>query len=326
MLRKLLIAILTLAVSTAICPVSEAQAQTTYVTIGTGGVTGVYYPAGGAIAKMVNKKRQEYHLRATVESTGGSVFNVNAIAAGDLEFGIVQSDIQYQAYNGVGDWDGKPVKKLRAVFSLHPESVTIVANAAKNIKTVADLKGKIVNIGNPGSGQRGNAEDLFAAAGIDINNDLKAEGMKAAESASMLQDGRIDAYFYTVGHPNGSIKEAVAGAVKVNFVAIPAELVKRLTDKFPYYAPAVIPIADYPGVTNTADVSTFGVKATLCTSADIPDEVVYAITKEVFENLDEFRALHPALASLTKENMLQGLSAPIHPGAMKYYREAGLMK
>lgn len=305
---------------------SSALAATNYVTIGTGGVTGVYYPTGGAIAKMVNKKRKEYNLRATVESTGGSVFNVNAISAGDLEFGVVQSDRQYQAINGMADWEGKPIEKLRAVFSIHPESVTIVANAEKNIKTVTDLKGKIVNIGNPGSGQRGNAEDLFTAAGIDLDKDLKAEGMKAAESASMLQDGRIDAFFYTVGHPNGSVKEAVAGATKVNFVAVPDDVVKKLTDKYPFYAPAAIPVADYPGGMDTADVPTFGVKATLCTSADVSDDAVYAVTKEVFENFDEFKGLHPAFANLTKESMLQGLSAPIHDGAMKYYKEAGLVK
>lgn len=324
-MKKLFSAAVALAFAIAFTPVSTVHA-TTYVTIGTGGVTGVYYPTGGAIAKMVNKKRKEYNLRATVESTGGSVFNVNAIAAGDLEFGVVQSDRQYQAYNGVADWAGSPIKKLRAVFSIHPESVTIVANASKNIKTVADLKGKIVNIGNPGSGQRGNAEDLFAAAGIDVDNDIKAEGMKAAESAGMLQDGRIDAFFYTVGHPNGSVKEAVAGATKVNFVAVPEDVIKKLTDKFPFYAPSSIPVAEYAGVMNDADVPTFGVKATLCTSADVPDEIVYAITKEVFENFDEFRTLHPAFANLTKESMLQGLSAPLHPGAEKYYKEVGLLK
>ena len=317
---------LSMAVAFVLVTFGSALAAPTYVTIGTGGVTGVYYPTGGAIAKMVNKKRKEYNLRATVESTGGSVFNVNAIAAGDLEFGVVQSDRQYQAYNGTADWEGKPVKDLRAVFSIHPESVTIVANASKNIKTVADLKGKIVNIGNPGSGQRGNAEDLFAAAGIDVDNDIKAEGMKAAESASMLQDGRIDAFFYTVGHPNGSVKEAVAGATKVNFVAVPADVVKKLTDKFSYYADSEIPVDDYAGVANDANVPTFGVKATLCTSANVSDDVVYAITKEVFENFDEFKTLHPAYGTLTKESMLKGMSAPIHPGAMKYYKEAGLLK
>jgi len=326
MLSRLRLVIIVLVVAGVFIPVPRVDARNTYVTIGTGGVTGVYYPTGGAIAKMVNKKRKEYNLRATVESTGGSVFNVNAIAAGDLEFGIVQSDIQYQAYNGTADWKGRPFKKLRAVFSIHPESVTIVANASKNIKTVADLKGKIVNIGNPGSGQRINAMDLFETAGIDVKKDLQAEGMKAAESASMLQDGRIDAFFYTVGHPNGSIKEAVAGAIKVNFVAVPADIVKKLTDKFPYYAESEIPVDQYPGVMNTENVPTFGVKATFCTSADMPDEIVYAITKEVFDNFEEFKHLHPAYSTLTKASMLKGLSAPIHPGAMKYYKEAGLMK
>ena len=297
----------------------------TFVTIGTGGVTGVYYPTGGAIAKMVNNKRDQYHIRATVESTGGSVFNVNAVMSGDLEFGIVQSDRQYQAYHGLADWAGKPQQKLRAVFSIHPEVVTIVAAADKNIKTVADLKGKVVNIGNPGSGQRGNAMDLFAAADIDVDKDLQAEGLKAAESAGMLQDGRIDAFFYTVGHPNGSVKEAVSGARKVNFVAVPKAISDKLIKKFPYYAQSDIPVEYYPGVANKTDVPTFGVKATLVTNADVPDDVVYAITKEVFDNFEDFKTLHPAYKHLTKQDMLKGMSAPIHPGAMKYYKEAGLM-
>jgi len=324
-MKRILFGITAMAFAISLFPMG-VQAATRYVTIGTGGVTGVYYPAGGAISKMVNKKRQEYNLRVTVESTGGSVFNVNAIMAGDLEFGIVQSDRQYQAYNGTDDWKDNPQKKLRSVFSLHPESVTIVAGADTGIKTAADLKGHIVNIGNPGSGQRGNAMDLFEALGIDPEKDLQAEGLKAAESASMLQDGRIDAFFYTVGHPNGSIKEAVAGARKVRFVSVDAATIKKLVDKYPYYAPAIIPVSMYPGVANEEDTPTFGVKATLCTSADVPDDVVYAITKEVFENLDEFKTLHPAFEVLTKENMLQGLTAPIHPGALKYYKEAGLMK
>jgi hypothetical protein len=322
-MKKLIYVALALMIALTMLPVS-GFAAVRYVTIGTGGVTGVYYPTGGAIAKMVNQKRKEYNLRATVESTGGSVFNVNAIASGDLEFGVVQSDRQYQAYNGTADWEGKPFKKLRAVFSIHPELVTIVAAADKGINTVADLKGKVVNIGNPGSGQRGNAMDLFEAAGLDPDKDFKTEGLKAAESAGMLQDGRIDAFFYTVGHPNGSVKEAVSGALKVNFVAVPKEITDKLVAKFPYYAQADIPVDMYPGVANTADVPTFGVKATFVTSADVPDDIVYAITKEVFENFDDFKTLHPAYAKLTKKQMLDGMSAPIHPGALKYYKEAGL--
>ncbi|OQY19256.1 MAG: C4-dicarboxylate ABC transporter substrate-binding protein [Desulfobacteraceae bacterium 4572_35.1] len=297
-----------------------------YVTIGTGGVTGVYYPTGGAISKLVNKKRKEFKLRMTVESTGGSVFNVNALMNGDLELGVVQSDLQYQAYKGLGQWKGDAQNKLRAVFAIHPEIVTIIAAVDSKINGVADFKGKIINIGAPGTGQRVNATDLISAAGLDLNKDLKVEGIKPAESAKMLQDGRIDAFFYTVGHPNGSIKEAVAGARKVMFVPVDKNLVDKLVAAQPYYAAADIPVKPYPGIGNKEDVPSFGVKATICSSADVPDSIIYDITKEVFENLETLKKLHPALAVLTKENMLTGLSAPLHPGALKYYREAGLIK
>jgi TRAP transporter TAXI family solute receptor len=297
--------------------------KTTFVTIGTGGITGVYYPTGGAIAKIVNIKRDEYGIRATVESTAGSVFNVNAIMAGDLEFGIVQSDRQYQAMHGLKEWEGQPQEDLRAVFSIHPESVTVLAAVDANIKTIADLKGKHVNIGNPGSGQRGNAIDALEAAGINWETDIQAESVKAAEAPGLLQDDRIDAFFYTVGHPSGAFKEATSGRRKTRFVAITET--DDLTSKFPYYAKSYIPVGLYPGAANEEDTPTFGVKATFCTSAKVSDDVVYAITKEVFENFEAFKKLHPAYQVLTKKSMLEGLSAPIHAGAMKYYKEAGLM-
>ena len=301
----------------------EGSAKRTFVTIGTGGVTGVYYPAGGAISKMVNKKSDEYNLKATVESTGGSVFNVNAIMAGDLEFGVVQSDRQFQAVEGLAEWsDAGKQSDLRAICSLHPESVTLIAAVDAGIETIADLRGKRVNIGNPGSGQRQNAIDALNAVGIDWQTDIVAEEIKAAEAASMLQDDRIDAFFYTVGHPNGSAKEATAGKREVRFLDITG--IDSLFSEYSYYAPSIIPIRQYPNAVNTSDVNTFGVKATFVTSADVPVDVVYAVTKEIFENLDEFKALHPAFAVLTKENMLQGLSAPLHEGALKYFKEVGL--
>lgn len=303
----------------------DEGSQKSFVTIGTGGVTGVYYPTGGAISKMVNKKSEEYNLKATVESTGGSVYNVNAIMSGDLEFGIVQSDRQFQAYNGTADWDGTPQEKLRAVFSIHPESSTLLAADDSGIDTIYDLAGKTVNIGNPGSGHRGNAMDALDAVGYDVDNDMKTEGIKAAEAASALQDGRIDAYFYTVGHPNGSFKEATSGARGAHFVSIEGSEIDAMIKKFPYYAKSIVPVSNYPGASNTGDVATFGVKATLCTSADVSEDVVYAIVKEVFDNFEEFKTLHPAYAILTKEDMLAGLSAPLHPGAVKYYKEVGLM-
>lgn len=323
-MKTLKIGLVTLALTVFVA--GDALARPQYVTIGTGGVTGVYYPTGGAISKLVNKKRKELNLRMTVESTGGSVFNVNALMNGDIEMGVVQSDIQWQAFNGKGEWDGQPQAKLRAMFSLHPEAVTILSAADKKISGVADMKGKIINIGAPGTGQRVNALDLFETAGIDVKKDLKAESLKPSEAAGMLQDGRIDAYFYTVGHPNGSVKEAVAGARKVSFVTVDSATVKKLTEDQPYYAPAMVPVAHYPGVMNDGDVPTFGVKATICTSADVPAEVIYNITKEVFENIDELRKLHPALEVLTKENMLEGMSATLHPGAEKYFKEIGLLK
>ncbi len=303
---------------------ARAEAKTTFVTIGTGGITGVYYPTGGAIAKMVNAKRKDYGIRATVESTGGSVFNINAIMAGDLEFGVAQSDRQYQAVMGIEDWKEKgPQKDLRAVFSIHPETVDLIAAVDANINSIEDLKGKRVNIGNVGSGYRQNAIDALEANGLNWEKDFNAESLKAAEAPGLIQDGRIDAAFYTVGHPSGYYKEATSGVRKIKF--IPIENVDGLLAKYPYYAKAVNRVTElYPGAVNDKDVPTFGVKATFVTSAKVPDEVVYAIVKEVFDNFEDFKKLHPAYAGLTKQSMLEGLSAPIHPGAMKYYKEVGL--
>ncbi len=303
---------------------SFSFARMTYVTIGTGGVTGVYYPTGGAISRIVNKKSKIYHLKVTVESTGGSVFNINAVCNGDLEFGICQSDRQYQAWYGMKEWKGHPQKKLRSLFSIHPESVTLIASDASGIYSLKDLKGKRVAIGNPGSGQLGNSRDALWLAGL-TEKDIKAEYIKAVEAAEALQDERIDAYFYTVGHPNGSIKEATAGRIKVHIVPIPN--VEPLLKKYPYYAKAYIPKKFYPNLTNKEDmIPTFGVKATFVTSVDVPVKVVYPIVKEVFDNFQSFKKLHPAYSTLTKKKMLQGLTAPLHPGAIKYYKESGLIK
>ena len=314
-----------LGVALAFSGAGRAEAKTTFITIGTGGITGVYYPTGGAIAKIVNAKKDKYNIRATVESTGASVFNINAIMSGDLEFGIAQAARQYQAYNGLSEWEGKPQKDLRAVFALAPEAVTFVAAEDAGIKTLADAKGKVINLGNPGSGNRQNAIDVLQAAGINIEKDLKGEGIKAADAPRMVQDGRIDGFFYTVGHPNGNIKEATAGKRKCRIVSIPD--IAPLTKAFPYYSLTHIDMSQYPEATNKdEDVTTVGMLATLVTSAKVPDDVVYAVTKEIFENLDEFKKLHPALAGLTREGMLEGLTAPLHPGAEKYYKEAGLIK
>lgn len=304
---------------------AAAAPKRSFATIGTGGLTGVYYPTGGAISRIVNKKEAEYGLKVTVESTGGSVFNINAVLSGDLEFGIAQSDRQSQAMNGEAEWtDMGPQADLMAVCALHPESITLVAAEDAGIRTIDDLRGKRVNIGDPGSGNRGNAIDALENAGINWETDIQAEQLKAVESAKLLQDGRIDAYFYTVGHPNGSVLEATSGTRKVRFV--PIDNVDNLIKTYPYYAKSIIPKSLYPNATNDGDVATYGVKATLVTSAKVPEEIVYAVTKEVFDNLEEFKSLHPAFIVLTRENMLEGNTAPYHPGALKYFKEAGLMQ
>ena len=297
-----------------------------FVTIGTGGVTGIYYPTGGAISRMVNRKFDEYEIKATVESTSGSVFNVNAVLNGDLQFGVVQSDRHYQAYNGLAEWsESGRQTDLRSVFSVHPESITLIVSENSGIREIKDLQGKKINLGNPGSGQLQNSKDVLRAAGLE-EQDISAEYVKAIEAPGLLQDGRLDGFFYTVGHPNGNIKEATSGRIRVFIVPIKGPEVDRMLEEYPYYAKSTIPHSFYPYALNNEDVETIGVKATFVTSKRVDKDIVYAITKEVFDNLEDFKSLHPAYQVLTKRNMLKGLSAPIHKGALKYYKEAGLDK
>jgi TRAP transporter TAXI family solute receptor len=305
--------------------VQICSAETTTVTIGTGGITDVYYLTGGAISKIVNKKSEQYYLKVTVESTGGSVFNVDAVMAGDLEFGLVRSDRQYQAWNGIQNWEAKgPQKKLRAVCSFFPETIILVASEDSGIWEFMDLRGKHVSIGDIGSGYRGHATEALRACGIDKDKDLQAERLNADQSAKFLQDGRIDAFFNIVTHPDDSTKEATGGTRKVHFVPITGNCIDTLIARWPFYVKASIPVQFYPTVRNKEDVPTFAVKATLVTSADTPDDIVYVMAKEIFHNLEELKGQHSAYDVLTKENMLEALTVPIHPGAMRYYKEVGL--
>ncbi|OZB12998.1 MAG: C4-dicarboxylate ABC transporter substrate-binding protein [Marinobacter sp. 34-60-7] len=300
----------------------SAQEQR-FVTIGTGGVTGVYYPAGGAICRLVNMDRKDHGIRCSVESTGGSVYNLNAISAGELDLAVAQSDWQYHAYNGTSQFEGDKVDKLRAVFSLHPEPFTVVASKSSGIKTFEDLEGKRVSVGNPGSGQRATAEVLMEEMGWTLDKFSLAAEIKAAEQSQALCDGNIDAFFYTVGHPSGAIKEATTSCDSV-IVSVDNEATQKLVSENPYYRKAVIPGGMYRG--SDEDVTTFGVAATFVSSTDVPEDVVYEVVKAVFENFDSFKRLHPAFANLQKEEMVSdALSAPLHPGAAKYYREAGLI-
>lgn len=314
-----------LAGATALGATGAFAQDETFISIGTGGVTGVYYPTGGAICRLVNRGRAEHGIRCGVESTGGSVFNINAIRGGELEFGVAQSDWQYHAYNGSSDFsDQGPMENLRSVFSVHPEPFTVVARADAGIETFEDLQGKRVNVGNPGSGQRGTMEVLMEEMGWSMDDFAVASELQAAEQSQALCDNNIDAMVYTVGHPSGSIQEATTACDSV-LVDVDNEATAALVEANPFYRVATIPGGMYRG--NDEDTTTFGVGATFVTSADVDEEVVYQVTKAVFENLDQFRGLHPAFENLDPAEMVSdGLSAPLHAGAERYFREADLME
>lgn len=301
--------------------VGAAEAQQTFFSIGTGGVTGVYYPTGGAICRLVNKDRKEHGFRCSAESTGGSIYNINTIRQGELEFGVAQSDWQYHAYQGTSRFaEQGAFENLRAVFSVHPEPVTVLARGDAGISNITDLQGKRVNIGNPGSGTRGTWEVIEEALGWERSDLALAAEMKSAETGQALCDDKIDAYFWLVGHPSALTQETLATCDAVLVNATGAEIEALVADR-PYYRTATIPAGMYG---DNPEVTTFGVGATFVTSAEVPEDLVYVVVKAVFENFDQFRSLHPAFANLKEEEMISdSLSAPLHPGAAKYYAERG---
>ena len=300
-----------------------ASAETKFISIGTGGVTGVYYPTGGAICRLVNKNRKDHGIRCSAESTGGSIYNINTIRAGELEFGVAQSDWQYHAYHGTSKFEDKgKFEDLRAVFSVHPEPVTIIAHDDSGVMNITDLKGKRLNIGNPGSGTRGTWDVLEEALGWQRSDLRLAAEMKSAETGQAVCDGKIDAYFWLVGHPSALTQESLATCA-AHLVNATGPEVDKLVEANSYYRTATIPAGMY---NNEKDVTTFGVGATFVSSAKVPDEIVYVVVKAVFDNFDQFKKLHPAFANLKETEMItDSLSAPIHPGAAKYYKERGWM-
>ena len=318
-----LAALATLAATT--LAASPAVAQQKFVTVGTGGVTGVYYAAGGALCRLVNKDRAKHGIRCSVESTGGSVFNINTIKAGELDLGFAQSDVQYNASKGLGGFkEAGAYGDLRAVFSVHPEPFTVLARKEAGIKSFADFKGKRFNIGNPGSGTRSSMEELMLALGWKQGDFSLVSELKADEHGPALCDGKIDGFFYGVGHPSANIQDPTT-TCGAQLVSITGAAVDKLVADKPYYAKATIPGGLYPNNPNGAQ--TYGVLATVVASAKTPAEVVYQVTKSVFDNFDEFKKLHPALANLKPENMIKdGLSAPLHEGAVRYYKEKGWIK
>ena len=296
-----------------------------FITIGTGGQTGVYYQVGGAICRLVNRGTKDHDIKCT-HTTGGSTKNINGIRAGDLDMGVAQSDWQFHAYNGTApkQFPDGAFKELRAVFSVHPEPFTVVARADSGIKTFDDLKGKRVNVGDPGSGQRGTMEVVMEKMGWTMDDFALASELKSSEQSAALCDNKIDAMVFTVGHPNGSIKEATTSCDAI-IVTVDNPVIKKLVDDNAYYAFASIPGGMYKGTDN--DVTTFGVGATFVSSTKTDADTVYQIVKAVFDNIDRFKKMHPAFATLEPSRMIvNNLSAPLHDGAVKYYKEKGWMQ
>ena len=293
-----------------------------FITIGTGGVTGVYYPTGGAICRMVNKQKKKTGIRCSVESTGGSVYNVNTIHQGELDFGISQSDTAYQAYNGIGKFKGKPIKELRSVMAIYPELLTLVVAKRSGIKNIMDVKGKRINIDTPGSGTRMTTEIVLKAFGIKHSDLKQIDELSSSEGPTLLKDDHVDGYFAVFGHPTANIKDA-ANSVDIDLIPIEGKPVDMLVKKYPYYAKGIISGTFYKGVTH--DTPSIGVKAVLCTSAKTSDKVVYTVMKTILDNFAAFKKLHPAYKTITKKSLLDGLSIPQHPGAIKAFKEAGLL-
>jgi hypothetical protein len=301
---------------------TPATGQQKFITIGTGGVTGVYYAAGGAICRLLNKDRKAHGIRCSVESTGGSVYNINNIKARELDLGLAQSDVQYNAIKGVAVYKSSgPYPELRAVFSVHPEPFTVAARPEAGIRTFADFKGKRFNIGNPGSGTRASMEELLKALGWSTKDFSLASELKADEHGAALCDNKIDGFFYGVGHPSANIQDPTT-TCGAKLVPLTGPAVDKLVTENPYYAKVSIPGGIYRG--NAEPTPTYGVMATLVSSSAVPADVVYAVVKAVFENFDEFKKLHPAFAHLEPKQMItNGLSAPLHDGALRYYKEKG---
>ncbi len=301
----------------------HAAEQPRFIIVGTAGVTGVYYPIGGAVCRLMNRNRKEHGVRCSVESTRGSVANLNTLGDGELDFALVQSDTHYHAYNGDDVFtDSGPNKNLRSVFALYAEPFTVVARADSGINTFDDLLGKRVNIGNTGSGHRETMEALLRAKGWVKSDFALASELASAEQSKALCDNKIDAFVFAVGHPAGSLKEA-ANTCDVIFVSVTGLEVDELVKKNNFFDKAVVPGGIYRGIDK--DVPTFGVSASLTASTTTSDEVVYLLVKSVFENLEVMKKMHPAFSSLNTKSMAKkNPDIPTHKGALRYFKEAGL--
>ena len=306
---------------------AHATDERPWATIGTGSLTGVYYNVGQAMKKTLERFPSDPKIELSVEETQGSLENLEAVVSGRFYFGIIQSDVQYKAWNGVNGspWAGRPQKKLRAVLSIYTEAVNLVAATRRGIQSLADLKSRrvTVNLGETGSGHYVNALELLNAVGIEPGKDLSGLYVSPVEASSLFARNQLDAFFFTAGHPAAKFHEVNGGKRRAQFVAInPSE---EVLANYPYYRRTMIPMRYYPEMGSDQDVPTIGVKATVVASADTPEWMVYGLVKTIGENIDYLKTQLKLFENLTRDSALEALTAPIHPGAMKYYRERGMV-
>jgi TRAP transporter TAXI family solute receptor len=323
MIRRALLICLFLTATATFAAAATVSSRTLYM--GTAPVVGVYFPAGGAVCAMVNDHRAETGLRCVVESTEGSVGNLQALRRGEEDLAIVQSDWQYVAVKGLGPFKaGGPFDGLRALFTVHGEPLTLVVRRDAGIGSLADLRGKRVNVGAKGTGQRVLADLLFRALGWKETDLASLAEIDANLQTKALCDRQIDAFLMPISHPNGAVEEAAqrCGAL---LIPLNGPAIDKLLTETPYLAKDEIPAGSYSG--NPNSIATFGPRATLVTTNSLPETVAYQIVKAVFQDLDRFRAMHPAFHSLTPAEMVgPGNTAPLHDGALRYYRERGWLK
>ena len=305
----------------AVALAGSAQAQQ-FFRIGTGGTSGTYYPVGGMIANAVS---QPGKIIVTAQASNGSVANVTAISGGAMESGFTQADVASWAYNGNGVYEGKPkVADLRLIATLYPESVHLVARKGSGIKTVFDLKGKRVALDEPGSGTLVDAKLILAAYGLS-EADIKPEYVKPNQAGDKMKDGALDAFFFVGGSPAGAIAELASSGAGIELIPIDGPQAEKLRRASPFFAVDVIPAETYKGV---GRVQTLALGAQWVTSAKADTQTVYEITKALFSESTQktLAAGHAKGKLITKENAVKGAGIPFHPGAEKFYREAGLIK
>lgn len=285
----------------------------------TGGTGGVYYPLGVKLADMLSKYSGG-RITATATTSGASVANVRALQAGDANLIFVQNDIAYYAFKGIYMFEGSKVEIIRGVAVLYPEIIQIVVRADSGIKSLRDLEGKIVAVGAPGSGTAVEAELILKAAGLW--DKIKAEYLDFRTAAQALKLGQVHAAFIVAGIPTASVQE-LAATTPINLVEIPDDVLNNLKKQgYPFFIRVVVPKDTYSGV--TGDVQTLAVLAMLAVRADVPDDVVYSILDIMFKHIDELRAAHARAKDIELMKALDGMPIPLHPGAVKYYRDKGI--